>query len=198
MTPSPGIVQRGRPLGCRPVVDDAGFRVGADGCEFEPGTVIEPFCVVHDMMSFRAHAIDDRCGVPTVPRDRCAADVIFTELPSGAADGEDASETAAKGGVSEEAGHIAKRWWHVGRFFAHPARQTNLVHPFPAEDGHLAGHQYLDDSEQGTGSFGSQAAVDEAVPCGEFSQSFHVASPYRARHLLRTRGDRPRSPGSAP
>jgi len=68
-------------------------------------------------------------------------------------------------------------------------RQTNSVHIFLAEDVHLVGDQNLDESEQITWSFQSQAAIDEAVLCGEFSQALHVASSYRAQHLLRTRGD---------
>jgi ADP-ribose pyrophosphatase len=184
-------------LSSKPVVDDHWFRVTADRCEIGPGKVIEPFYVVHEREWVHIYAINDCSEVLTVRQYRYAADAVCTELPGGVVDPAETPEAAAKRELLEETGHIARRWSYVGKLYANPARQTNSVHILLAEDVHLAAVQNLDESEQITWSFQSQAAIDEAIACGEFSQALHVASLYRARHLLRTRGDGLSSSGSA-
>jgi 8-oxo-dGTP pyrophosphatase MutT (NUDIX family) len=176
-------------LDSKPVIDDRWFRVTADRCAIGYGKVIEPFYIVHEKEWVHIYAMNSRSEVLTVRQYRYAADAICTELPGGVVDGEETPESAAKRELLKETGHVAKRWSYVGRLFANPARQTNSVHIFLAEDLQLEGVQTLDDSEQITWSFQSMAAIDAAVPGGDFSQALHVASLYRVRQFLDARGD---------
>lgn len=176
-------------LDSRIVVADRWFHVTADRCEIEPGKVIEPFYVVHENEWVHVYAKNSRSEVLTVRQYRYAADAICTELPGGVVDKGENPEAAAKRELLEETGHVAGRWSHVGRLFANPARQTNSVHIFLAEDLHHAADQDLDESEQMTWSFLSEQALDDAVLGGDFSQALHVASLYRVQQFLRLRGD---------
>jgi ADP-ribose pyrophosphatase len=172
-------------------VEDRWLRVTADRCAIGQGKVIEPYYVVHDKEWVHICAMNSRCEILTVRQYRYAADTVCTELPGGVVDAGETLESAAKRELLEETGHVAKRWTHVGKLFANPARQTNSVHIFLAEDLRLEGGQTLDESEQITWSFQSMVAIDAAVVGGDFSQALHVASLYRVRQHLGARGDGP-------
>lgn len=128
-------------LGSRPVIDDRWLRVTADSCEIEPGKVIEPFYVVHENEWVHVYAINSLHEVLTFRQYRYAADAICTELPVGVVDADEAPESAAKRELLEETGHVAERWSYVGKLFANPARQSNSVHIFLAENVRLEGER---------------------------------------------------------
>ena len=70
---------------------------------------------------------------------------------------------------------MADEWTKVAVLFANPARQTNRIHCFLAQLTSV-GAQSLDDSEQISFEFASQAEVMRRIQQGDFSQALHVAS----------------------
>jgi len=78
--------------------------------------------------------------------------------------------------LREETGHTADGWTKVAALFANPARQTNRVHCFLARGLNRVGAQSLDDSEEISFEFVSQAEVLRQIQHGGFCQALHVAS----------------------
>jgi ADP-ribose pyrophosphatase len=176
-------------LSSKPVLQDRWLHVTADRCEIEPGKVIEPFYVVHEKEWVHVYAVNNQGEVLTVRQYRYAADAVCTELPGGVVEPGETHDAAARRELLEETGHAAERWSYVGKLFANPARQTNSIHIYLAEQLRLSAEQALDETEDISWRFQSTGSIEEAILRGEFSQALHVASLYRVQHWLRTRGD---------
>ena len=171
-------------LSSKPVFQDRWLHVTADRCEIEPGKIVDPFYVVHEKEWVHIYAMNGQSEVLTVRQYRYAADAVCVELPGGAVDPGEDHESAAVRELLEETGHTAERWSYVGKLFANPARQTNSVHIYLAENLTLAADQALDETEDISWSFLSPAALEESVQSGEFSQALHVASLFRVQQEI--------------
>ena len=176
-------------LSSKPVLQDRWLHVTADRCEITPGTIVEPFYVIHEREWVHVYAVNSQREVLTVRQYRYAADAFCTELPGGVVDLGEHHQAAARRELIEETGHTAQRWSYVGKLFANPARQTNSVHIYLAEGVQLASEQTLDETESITWTFQSEASLEAAIKQGEFSQALHVASLYRAQQFLRMRNE---------
>lgn len=180
-------VQKRTKTGSKLVIDDRWLRVTADECKTESGQVVAPYYVVHEPDWVQIYAVNTIAQVLTVRQYRYAADAFCTELPGGVVEADETPEFAAKRELLEETGFVAGEWTYVGKLFANPARQTNAVHLFIAENLEALAGQQLEESEDLTWAFMSTAELDEEIEKGEFTQALHVASVLRAERVLRSR-----------
>lgn len=160
----------------RTLVQDRWISIHADECELPNGKVISPFYVIEEKEWVHIVAVNSGGEVLLTRQYRHAAGLVCAELPCGAAEpGEDPLETA-KRELREETGHTADEWTKITALFANPARQTNRVHCFLARGLKKVGAQLLDESEEITFEFVSQAEVMRQIQQGDFRQALHVAS----------------------
>jgi 8-oxo-dGTP pyrophosphatase MutT (NUDIX family) len=175
-------------LASNPTIESRWLKVTADACELPNGAVVEPYFVIHEPEWVHILAINAKREVLVVRQYRYAADAVCAELPGGAAESSESPLAAAKRELLEETGYAAGTWSYVGALFANPARQTNRVHLFVAEDLSLVGSQTLDASEDIEFKFLSVAGIQRAIEEGQFSQALHVASYYRGTVFLQAAG----------
>jgi 8-oxo-dGTP pyrophosphatase MutT (NUDIX family) len=160
----------------RTLVKDRWISLHADECELPNGQVISPFYVMEEKEWVHIVALNPSGEILLTRQYRHAANVVCSELPCGAAEEGEEPLEAARRELKEETGYTADEWTKVAVLFANPARQTNRIHCFLARSLTGVGAQSLDDSEQISFEFASQAEVMRRIQQGDFSQALHVAS----------------------
>ena len=83
--------------------------------------------------------------------------------------------TACQRELREETGATSTRWRHIASPFPNPARQTNRVHAYLAEDAAITAPPQLDASESIECAWHSIPATLALIRRGEFSQANHIA-----------------------
>ncbi len=167
-------------LATRDVLRDRWVRLRADRCEIAPGKVLDPFYVLEEHEWVHAIAFNIAGEILLVRQYRYPADAFTWELPGGMVDRAEDLMTAAQRELREETGATAQRWRQVASAYPNPARQTNRVHGFIAEDAVIDSPLALDHSEAIECAFHSVASVFELIRRGEFSQANHIALLYLA------------------
>lgn len=171
-------------LSSQAVIDSKWLRVTADRCQVTSDRVIEPFYVIHEPEWVAIVAVNAKAEILTVRQYRYPSDAFCTELPGGVADANETFEAAARRELLEETGYVAARWAYAGPLFANPARQSNRVHIYVAQDLELVAGQSLDPNEEITCAFFSRQQIEAAIQANEFSHATHVAAYYRGLQLL--------------
>ena len=78
----------------------------------------------------------------------------------------------------EETGATSPRWRHIASPFPNPARQTNRVHAYLAEDAAITATPELDASDSIECAWHSIPETRALIRRGEFSQANHIALLY--------------------
>jgi 8-oxo-dGTP pyrophosphatase MutT (NUDIX family) len=168
-------LQKWKQLATRDVVRDRWARLRADRVEIAPGKILDPFYVMEELEWVHAVALNRENQILLVRQYRYSADAFTWELPGGMVNPGEEHLAAVQRELREETGATAPRWRHIASPFPNPARQTNRVHAFLAEDAAITTACELDHSEAIECAWHSIPSVFDLIRRGEFSQANHIA-----------------------
>ncbi len=173
-----------RKISSKWLVQDRWLSLRADTCEIGNGLILDPYYVMEERDWVHIFAQDSQGRVLVVKQYRYAGNVECGELPGGVVDSGETPEDTARRELQEETGYLASRWFKVAKVFANPARQTNFIHIYLADDLSIRGEQRLDEAEDISIEFLSVADIKAAIQLGEFAQALHIASFYLSLEFL--------------
>lgn len=166
---------RWKQLSTRDVIRDRWARLRADRVEIAPGKILDPFYVLEEHEWVHAIALNPAREILLVRQYRYPGDAFTWELPGGMADPGEDLLAATQRELLEETGATAPRWRHIASPFPNPARQTNRVHAYLAEDAAITATPQLDASEAIECAWHTIPATLDLIRRGEFSQANHIA-----------------------
>ena len=127
---------------------DRWLTVRSDHCVDQAGRVIAPYHVLEYPTWVNVVALTPEAEVVLVRQYRHGAGWIFTEIPGGAVEADEASvEDAARRELREETGYSAEEFIRLGAAYANPASQNNVIWSFLALGASQTHSQSLDPSE---------------------------------------------------
>lgn len=162
-------------LSTRDIIRDRWARLRADRVEIAPGKILDPFYVLEEHEWVHAVAFNSDYHVLLVRQYRYPGDAFTWELPGGMADPGENLLAACQRELLEETGATAPRWRHIASPFPNPARQTNRVHAYLAEDTTITTAPQLEASESIECAWHSIPDTLALIRSGEFSQANHIA-----------------------
>ncbi|MBU3914273.1 NUDIX hydrolase [bacterium] len=161
----------------RYLVKDQWLTLRADTCETVDGVQIDPFYVFEKRDWAHVVGFDSDGKILIIRQYRHGSGTICAEIPCGILDETDASPLeAAKRELLEETGCVSDHFEEIGKIYANPARQTNIVHCFVAYDVKRVSTQNLDEMENIEFEFVDLDTLFKLIDSGEFCQSLHVSS----------------------
>lgn len=168
-------LQPWKQLSTRDIIRDRWARLRADRVEIAPGKILDPFYVLEEHEWVHAIALNREREILLVRQYRYPGQAFTWELPGGMADPGEDLLAAIQRELREETGATAPRWQHIASPFPNPARQTNRVHGYLAEDTAITTTSALDVSEAIESAWHSISATLDLIRRGEFSQANHIA-----------------------
>ena len=168
-------LQPWKQLSTRDVIRDRWVRLRADRVEIASGKILDPFYVLEEHEWVHAIALNRDRQILLVRQYRYPGQAFTWELPGGMVDPGEDLLVAIQRELREETGATAPRWQKIASPFPNPARQTNRVHAFLAEDAAITSASQFDASEAIECAWHSIPSAFDLIRRGEFSQANHIA-----------------------
>ena len=162
-------------LGSEYTLNDKWFRLRADRCRTERGTIVEPYYVAEMTDWVHITAFDEQDRILVTRQYRHGTAHVSLEIPCGTMDeGEDPAAAMLRE-LREETGYVTDELENLGFFYPNPARQNNRAYNFLARTVRKVGEQDLDDCEDIEIDFLPVDEILRLIENGEFCHSIHVA-----------------------
>ena len=130
------------------VFDNPWCQVRQDVVELSNGVVIDDFFVNIRPDIAVVFAVTPQREIVFVRQYRHGVEKILLELPAGTFNPKtENSLAAARRELEEETGYVAEQITHLTTLYDNPAKDTNEIHLFIAENAHSSGIQQLDITE---------------------------------------------------
>jgi len=141
-------IQRWKTIQSQLVFDNPWCQVRQDVVELSNGVVIDDFFVNIRPDIAVVFAVTSQREIVFVRQYRHGVEKILLELPAGTFNPQiENSLTAARRELEEETGYVAEQLIHLKTLYDNPAKDTNEIHLFIAENAHSSGSQQLDVTE---------------------------------------------------
>jgi 8-oxo-dGTP pyrophosphatase MutT (NUDIX family) len=141
-------IQRWKTIQSQLVFDNPWCQVRQDVVELSNGVVIDDFFVNIRPDIAVVFAVTSQREIVFVRQYRHGVEKILLELPAGTFNPQiENSLTAARRELEEETGYVAEQLIHLKTLYDNPAKDTNEIHLFIAENAHSLGSQQLDITE---------------------------------------------------
>jgi 8-oxo-dGTP pyrophosphatase MutT (NUDIX family) len=158
--------------------EDPWLRIRTDKCQTPRGYVVDAYHVLECSTWVNVLALTQTREVVLVREYRHGVGQVLVGLPGGAVERQDADPCeAVQRELLEETGYGGGQFFELGRSYANPAKQNNLVWSFLALDVTLSHEQRLDEAEHIEIIHQDFASFSRQVWAGELPfQAMHLAT----------------------
>lgn len=166
------------------IMKDEWINLEASECQLPNGKIIAPFYVNRANDFVVIVAVTNQRELLLERQYRHGVEKILLEIPAGAVEPDESTETAARRELAEETGYQASSMELLFKVAPNASSCNNYAWCYLARDAVPSGCQQLDETESLEILTVPLGRAREMLQAGVFEQAVHVAALYRALELL--------------